>query len=512
MRNFSKSKLLALRQCPKRLWLEVNSDVEIENSSATETTFRIGHSVGDVARQIYDPKLIGVLIAPFKEDIDNAFQLAIEQTKDLVKSSRQPVFEAGFVASGALAFADVLLPVSNPEPNKGDPQWRMVEVKSSTGVKDYYLDDIAIQAFVAKSAGVNLTAIALAHIDNTWVHPGTADYQGLLKEVDLTEQAFSRENEVKSWISQAQSICAQKTEPKIDTGKQCFQPYECGFYSYCTKDATKAEKPIAWLPRIGSKADELAKQGVIEMVDMPNDQLNEKQKRVKHHTLNNTVYFDAAGAAADLAPYKLPAYFLDFETINLAIPIWKGIRPYQQVCFQFSVHRLNRLGNLAHREFLDLSGDDPTKEFTKSLIEACGGVEDKSPVFVYNQAFEKSRITELAERQPRFSKALLAIKDRIVDLLPIARERYYHPNQQGSWSIKAVLPAMFGSDDAELSYEALEGVKDGGMAMDAFAEGIDLRTTATRKTQIRNGLLAYCKLDTLAMVRVWQVFANKSDK
>ena len=137
------------------------------------------------------------------------------------------------------------------------------------------------------------------------------------------------------------------------------------------------------------------------------------------------------------------------------------------------------------------------------MTAACG---ELGPVYVYNAGFEMARMRELAIRHPRFSAALLAINARVVDLLPIARERYYHPSQQGSWSIKKVLPALV----PELRYDALDGVQDGGMAMEAFLEAIHPDTHAERKNQIEQQLLAYCKLDTYAMVRLWQVFAGRT--
>ena len=128
-------------------------------------------------------------------------------------------------------------------------------------------------------------------------------------------------------------------------------------------------------------------------------------------------------------------------------------------------------------------------------------------MYVYNAAFERSRISELALRFPNQSTALLEINERLVDLLPIARERYYHPSQQGSWSIKKVLPAVV----PELSDDALDGVQDGGMAMEAFLEAIHPKASPERKAEIKQHLLAYCKLDTSAMVRLWQVFAGRTD-
>jgi len=392
-----------------------------------------------------------------------------------------------------------------PEQKDGKQVWRMVEVKSSTSVKDYHRDDVAVQAYVAQSAGVQLASIALAHIDSSWVYPGDEDYKGLLKENDLTAEAFARTEEVKGWIALAQSIVAEPSEPVVATGDHCHTPFECGFYGYCSRDEPKPEYPVYWLPRFpAAKARELAEQGVDDIRTVPDDLLNDRQQRVKDHTLANTVFFDAAGAAADLAAHELPAYFLDFETIQFAVPIWKGTRPYQQITFQFSLHTLDASGQLEQTAFLDLSGNNPSEPFAHALIAACG---EQGPVFVYNAGFEKARISELAERYPHLSEPLLAINPRVVDLLPIARERYYHPSQQGSWSIKKVLPAVV----PELRYDALDGVQDGGMAMGAFLEGIHPDTSAARKAQIEQQLLAYCKLDTYAMVRLWQVFAGRTD-
>ena len=239
-----------------------------------------------------------------------------------------------------------------------------------------------------------------------------------------------------------------------------------------------------------------------DLRNVPDHFLNELQLRVKKHTLSGATYFDAAGAAADLAKYKLPAYFLDFETILRAVPIWKGTRPYQQIPFKFSAHRLSRTGKLTHESFLDLSGTDPSKAFSEALIAACC---QRGPVFVYNASFEKSRIKELADRFKGLKNSLLSINERIVDLLDVARERYYHPDQQGSWSIKDVLPTVA----PDLNYEKLKGVQDGEMAMSAFLEAIASGTTKARKEEIERQLIKYCGLDTYGMVRLWEVFSGR---
>jgi hypothetical protein len=495
MRSLSKSKILAYRQCPKRLWLEVHRPQLRADSAATQRSFVAGHLVGDIARRLYDPDGKGVLIDLKSEGFDAAFA----HTQKLLKDGR-PIFEAGFCAEGALAFADVML----PEKSRGKRVWRMVEVKSSTSVKDYHRDDAAVQAFVARSSGVPLVSIALAHIDSSWKFPGGENYQGLLLEHDLSEEAFGRGEEVQSWIVDAQRIVAKRKEPEARTGKQCDQPYACGFLLYCQSQEPRAEHPIQWLP--GRFSNELTAEvennDWIELGDVPDELLNDKQRRVKSVTLTRKTYFDQEATAHALSHHKLPAYFMDFETIQFAIPIWKGTRPYQQIPFQFSVHRLSRTGKLEQRSFLDISGGDPSKAFVEALIAECG---ERGPIFVYNAGFETARIKELAERFPRMAKPLRALNERVVDLLPVAQKHYYHHSQQGSWSIKSVLPAIC----PDLNYDDLEGVQQGGMAMDAYLESLAPETTADRKSEIRRQLLAYCELDTYAMVRLWSAFTGK---
>ncbi len=498
MRPLSKSKLLAFRQCAKRLWLEVHRPHLREDSSATQATFSTGHQVGDIARQIYDPDGTGVLIDLKAE----GFEAAFARTQNLLRGER-PIFEAGFRAEGSLAFADVMLPVREG----GKTAWRMVEVKSSTSVKDYHREDAAVQAFLARACGVSLAGVSLAHIDSSWVYPGGGDYSGLLVETDLTKDAFSREEEVRRWICDAQGIVAQDQEPVISTGAQCNAPYACGFLSYCQSKEHQPAQPLHWLPGVWSKAlhAHVEAHALTELHDVPDALLSEKQRRVKTATLTGQAYFDQESAALELAQHQLPAYFLDFETIQFGVPIWKGTRPYQQIPFQFSAHRLSRTGKLEQDAFLDVSGNDPSRGFAEALIKTCG---ERGPIFVYNAGFETARIRELAQRFPQLGSALLALNERVVDLLPVARDHFYHPSQLGSWSIKAVLPAVC----PELSYDELNGVQDGGMAMGAFLEAISPQTSAARKKEIEQQLLAYCALDTYAMVRLWAVFSGHTVK
>lgn len=493
-RTLSKSKLIAYRQCPKRIWLEVHRPDLREDSAHAQARFDSGHLVGDIAQRLYDPKGKGILLDPQREGFDVAFARTLE-----LLGSPQPIFEAGFRTADALAFADVMLPVKK----SGKLAWKMVEMKSSTSVKDYHLDDAAIQVFVARATGATLVGASVACIDSSWVYPGGEDYSGLLREIDVTDQAFGREDEVRGWITDAQRVVARSREPAVKMGKQCSSPFECGFSAYCQALVPAAEHSINQLPGRRGKALQalIDAEELTELRDVPDDLLNAKQLRVKHSALSGTIFFDRKAAAHALQPHKLPAYFMDFETIQFAVPIWKGTRPYQQMPFQFSVHRLSRTGRLEHRSFLDLSGEDPSLKFAKALLAACG---ERGPIFAYNAAFEKSRVSELAMRFPHLAKALEALTERVVDLLPIARDHYYHPDQEGSWSIKAVLPALC----PDLDYAQLDGVQNGGMAMEAYGEALAAATTPERKTEIERQLIAYCALDTLALVRLWSAFSG----
>ena len=494
MRQLSKSKLIAHRQCPKRLWLELHRP-ELRDDSASEAVFRIGHEVGEVARKVYDPEGTGTVI----EIGEIGYAEAFRRSAQILKTGEGPIFEAGFRIDGALAFADVMLPVVSC----GDLSWRMLEVKSTTGVKDYHRDDLAIQTHLATRMGVRLDSVGLAHIDNSFVYPGEGDYRGLFHEVDLTEETRFRGIEVEEWIADAQTSAALPSEPEIAMGPQCSDPFHCSFSAYCGRDRVEAEYPLTSLPSLRQERRAMIEAlGITDLREVPDEQLSATQLWVKEVTLSGETWFDAEGASAALAPHGFPAWFLDFETVSLAVPVWKGTRPYQQIPFQFSLHRLDEDGSPGHEAFLDLSGEDPSESLAQTLVAECG---TDGPVYVYNAGFERRVIRELGERFPALATSLQAINERLVDLLPIAKAHFYHPSQHGSWSLKAVLPAAC----PELSYDSLDGVADGNMAVDAYREAIAKDTLPERRDAIERELLNYCHLDTLAMVRLWELFRGE---
>lgn len=481
--GLSKSRILLHRQCPKRLWLKVHRPELEEVDDSNQARFDTGTYVGELAQQLYPD---GVLISG-----DNLGQAVID-TQAVLTGDKRPIFEATLQAGGLLIRADLMLPDQDG--------YRMVEVKSSTSVKDYHLTDAAIQSWVAEQAELPLTSVEIAHIDNSFVYPGDGDYQGLFRYADISAQISGMKNEVPDWIKAAQDTMSGE-EPCIVVGDQCNSPFTCSFIGYCSpKTASEDDFPPEVLPYGKTMAATLRAEGYTDIRDVPDGRLdNLNHQRVWRISKNGKAELNPkAGEIIAALPY--PRYYIDFETINPAVPVWAGTRPYMQVPFQWSCHIETTKGVMTHLAYLADGQSDPRLPFAMSLIEAVG---TDGPIFVYNAPFERSRMQELAEYYPYLAMALEAAIDRIVDLLPIAREHYYHPEMRGSWSIKAVLPTIA----PELAYDDLE-VANGGMAQDAFSEMMHPDTLPERRQQLQEALLLYCERDTLAMVRIAHYFEN----
>ncbi len=483
--RLSKSKLIAFRQCPKRLWLEVHRPELKVYDEATQSRFDAGYRIGDFAQAQYPG---GVLIAP-----DNNLTVALKETREqLASSPRKVLFEATFQAEGILIRADLLIPAKTG--------WHMVEVKSSTSVKDYHIEDAAIQSWVTRKAGLPLANTSLQVVDSKWTYPGGNDYSGLLKLEPMDEVIAPLQTEVPKWLAAAKGV-ASGAEPAVKMGRQCRDPFDCAFQTYCASLATPVQFPISWLPSLHhTKRTKYESAGYLDLREVPVEELSAKQQKVLTATINNEVFFEPL-TDAEKRPLAGTRYYLDFETIGFTIPIWAGTRPYQQVPFQWSCHVEQADGALSHEMFLDLTGNDPSRAFAEALIRTLG---KRGPIVVYNQAFEKGIMGALAARFPDLAIDLQKIIGRVIDLLPLANEHYYHPGMKGSWSIKVVLPAIA----PELDYANLDEVADGLGAQAAYTEAIHRDTLPERKAQLEKALQEYCTRDTVAMVKILHYFCG----
>ena len=482
--RLSKSRVVSGLQCERRLWLESFRPELSKVHASAQARFDTGHQVGDIARELFGP---GTLIGHVHE-----IDLAIVETARLV-AARQgtTLFEAAFRHGDVLVRADVLRPA--------DRGYDLIEVKASTAVKDYQLDDCAIQAWVIQNAGLPLRSIQLAHIDNSFVFQGNGDYQGLLVAEDVTDAVIDRMREVSGWVERLKGVL-RAPEPLIKTDKHCHKPFDCPFFEHCrAQEPADPEYPVTILPRAGKLAETLREEGYLDLREVPTSRLtNRLHRRVQAASISQQPFLDPA-AAAVMRGVPYPRYYLDFETVDFAVPRWIGTRPYQQIPFQWSCHVEQQDGSIAHDMFLDLTGDPPMRPFAESLLAALG---NSGSILVYNMAFERTRIVELAAMLPDMTARLLALIPRIVDLLPITREHYYHPAMKGSWSIKKVIPTIA----PDLDYSNLENVASSGDAPLAYLEATYPETTEARRVELDTALCRYCANDTLAMVRLVRAF------
>ena len=481
--HLSKSKILSGLQCPKRLYLEIHKPELLEEGPEPTIQFSYGYRVGEAARDLFPD---GMLI-PF----DDGLSSAIEHTEKILEQHTDAtVFEATFNHRNVLIRADIFIQKNNTH--------RLIEVKASTEVKNYYLNDCAVQAWVIEGAGYPLKCVELAYIDTGFVYQVEGDYNGLLHFENVTNDVNHLKKDVPKWVNQFQELLSGNT-PKIEIGDHCMDPYACPFIQHCWPEGP--EYPVSILPYGRSLVDELISEGIDDVRDIPEGRLdNERHERVRRVTVGGTPEIDQ-----ELINYiksrPYPRYYLDFETFGSPVPIWIGTRPYQtHLPFQWSCHIERKSGAVEHSEFLDLSGKIPMKELAQKLIDTLG---DTGPVFVYSH-FEKTVLNRLGEFYPELIPNLEKITDRLVDLLPLAREHYYHPDMMGSWSIKAVLPTVA----PELNYQDLDGVHDGMEAQIAYLEAVQAEASSEQRKMLEKQMLEYCKMDTMAMVKMVDFFQS----
>lgn len=491
-KRLSKSQYVKGLQCEKALWLYRNRpELRGEIDDATQAIFDTGHSVGELAKALY-PRGVEVKAEYF--DIDGA----VNETHAYIESGEKAIFEACAMTSDELySRIDLLVKV------RGKEEWDLIEVKSSSGVKDYHYDDLAFQYYVFSQSGYKIRKAILMHIDSSFIKDGEIDPKKFFVKVDLTSEVISLQVEVEAEAKNLQKTLRKRTEPQINIGSQCFSPFECEFSSECFKCVPEYSVFNIFS---GRKLEKLMEQEIYDLENIPDyiQTTTRKQSDIDAY-LNDEIILDKDGLKAWLKNVSYPLHFLDYETMNPAIPLYDGMSPYKQYPFQFSCHiQKTPRSKLEHVEFLGDSTKDPRADFVKELIKACG---KEGSIVVYNQGFESGVNRRLMEDFPKKAKQLQKINDRMIDLLVPFRSRYlYSPSQQSSASIKAVLPAFV--DD--LNYKDLE-IQEGGTASSLFAQSCIEKMSDIDEATLRKNLLEYCKLDTLAMVKLLEVVKKYSN-
>lgn len=480
----SKSRFTAGMKCSKLLWLRCHRpELGAPLDAATQARFDAGTTVGAVARQAFPG---GVLVeADYK-----AQKEALAQTQALLSDSRVPaIFEAAFCHDGVQVRVDILERATQRH-------WRLIEVKSTTCVKEEHSLDAAIQQYVVGGCGIQLEDVCVMHLNNQYTYNGgDYDLPSLFTIATVSGQTTMLQPDIPHQVTSFRTMLASSVEPVIPPGEQCATPYACEFAGYCG-----LEKPsqdwIGFLPGLRTDARRrLEMRGVASIHAIPDDfPLTNVQRRVCRCVRSGEAEF-GDGLATKLKTLSYPRYFLDFETVNPALPRFAGMKPFSQIPFQWSLHIQPSPGILIkHVDFLSDDGSDPRQPFIESLLSEVG---EEGPIITYNATFEKTRLRELADWLPQYRAAIEAIITRIWDLLPVMRNHVYHPAFFGSFSLKYVLPALI----TGMSYTDME-VADGvqaGLAYDTLVARI---LDQTSHNALRQALLDYCEQDTLAMVRL----------
>ena len=411
--GLSKSTYLMGRQCSKLLWFRYHAKDQIPApDESQQAVFDQGHEVGELAKQLFPG---GIEIDSAPADFDGAIRLTQEALKQ-----RCPFYEATFSFGGGYARADILVPVAGGA-------WDLVEVKSTTGLKeDVHLPDIAFQAFVLTGAGIKLRRCFLAHINNEFVRHGPIDPKKFFTLVDVTQPVSALSRDIADQIDAMQRVIGAKSHPEIPIGPQCDSPYTCALHDHCWSFLPEAS--VFTLYRGGQKAFSLLERGIQKLADIPADvELTDNQSIQRTAVLAGQPHIDRPALAAFLGQLEYPISYLDFETIGTAIPLFDGVKPYQQVPFQYSLHIARAAGSeIEHRSFLAEGTTDPRPEFMQHLVK---NLPATGSVVTYNASFETSRLNECCELLPEFKPWLRKVTPRIVDLLlPFRGFRYHHPN------------------------------------------------------------------------------------
>ena len=482
----SKSTFIKGVQCEKALYLhKFNSELADEISQQQEAIFQTGTNVGILAQELFPG---GIDASP--SDYTKYFE-SFKYTQQLIDEGAEVIYEAGFCFDYVMCFVDILV--------KKDGRWHAYEVKSSTKVSETHIIDASLQYYIMKNSGLELADISIIHIDNNYVRDGDLDLDQLFHSVSVVNQAENNNDYVKNKLLDLHTTLSKDSVPNIDIGTHCSYPYDCNFKGHCWKhipeysifDLSRLNKKIKWSLYHGR---------YIEIKDLPTDtKLSDNQKIEIDSYINQTEIIHKSKIREFVKSLSNNIYHLDFETYQSAVPPFNGLKPYQQIPFQYSAHYENN-GTIEHCEFLADPSHDSREAFAKALIN---DMNKEGDILVYNIGFERGRLNELKRILPKYQAQIESIIDRMKDLMiPFKEKWYYVPAMKGSYSIKYVLPALVPS----LSYENLE-INNGSSASSTYAN-LHTLSNLDQINQTRKHLLEYCKLDTFAMVKILEVLRS----
>lgn len=480
--RLSKSRFLSGLQCHKRLYLEIHDpQLAAVVDDRRQMMLDMGKEINEVAHRYFHG---GVLVA---EDYRHS-TAALEKTAALMADPNVPaIFEGAFQFEGTFVRVDVL--------ERVDGGWRLIEVKAAARVKSVHLEDLAVQTHVVRGNGLDLSGVFLMHVNRQYAYPGgDVDLQQLFVLEDLTEAIHEKLPGIPPRLNEMRAILGQSRVPNVEPDHHCHSPYECPFWSHCT-----ASKPARWIYYLPGRKDlvrRFRQQGIETIDEIP------VQATLPHlpQRVRENVEWMSPKLAEKLHSIRYPVHHLDFETVMPAVPLYARTHPYQPIPIQWSNHTEAEDGSLRHSAYLCTEQKDPREEIAMSLLESVG---EEGSICVYSE-YEQYIVKALAEAVPHLRKDLLRVGERLWDLLEVLQTHYYHPDFQGSFSIKSVLPALVPS----LDYGDLE-IKDGATASAMYHTMMFVVTDWVERQRLESALLAYCARDTLGMVELRRVLSQR---
>ena len=481
--RLSKSRFIAGVQCHKLLWWRVHEPeaVELQPGIVLQDRFDQGQEVGELARTLFPG---GVLIdLPY-----TAVDRRLEMTREVLNDA-PAVFEATFLEDDTFVAVDIL--------EGGANGFHLIEVKSSSSQKAVHIPDIGVQLHVVRKAGVDVESASVMHLNREFRHP---DEGPLLARTDVTAEAMTFADGVGDQIAEQLDVLSGPL-PDTPIGLQCHDPWTCPFIERCWP---QDPNHISKLYNVGpKKSAKYMDEGIHLISDLPADAKLPAVAQRQIESMRDNRLLVEPGLADALADFAGVLGFLDFETISRAVPVWPGMGPWHQAAAQFSYHQDRADGTYSHVGWLAEGPEDARPLLARAMVEATAGADH---VLMYT-SFERTRIRDLQRVVPELESELIELEDKLIDLHPIVRDYVYHPDFQGSFSIKYILEPLV----PELSYNDLV-IIDGLVASVEIARLLFVagRIAPEEHERVRKDLLAYCERDTWAMVKLLEALRAMS--
>lgn len=501
---FSKSKFVSTcTHCNKYAWLDKYKPEEKSPvSEFTETLFDNGHRVGALAQEYFAADVdVTTVDADGKLDIDQM----LRKTQEHIRLKTPVIAEASFSHNGLFCSVDILV-------RNTDGSYDLYEVKSSKqkkptkknplGVQKKYVLDAAYQRLVLQCCGVKVNKVYVVLLAPDYVRGSTLELDRYFVKCDVTADAVSLEDDIALKLVALEIILGDTAEPPLLIGPQC---NKCEYFGYCSRNLPTPSVFDVYAMDFSDKCE--CYYNDVAFVDVPGvckELSGAAQRQIAYHDRTDA-YIDTDGIRAFLNGLHYPLYSLDFETYQAVVPEHIGVSTYEQVPFQFSLHRIAKPDpdlerDLEEHHFLDISGGDTRRAIAENLVKY---IPFGASVIAYHHSTEENIVKRLATLYPDLAAHLQSFT--YYDPLKVFQDGLYYTAAMGnSFSLKSVAPALF-PEDSGMDYHNLEGdIKKGTQAMTAIEKAKTL--SSEEREALERALTQYCALDTISVVKILKKF------